>query len=86
MVLGRVNRTAWGTKLLLTAVWASLVDFISSCHLLKAQHCSLSGLYQFMSLTEVTALLFESELVLYPAFGSPPAPTTHPPSPYRLNP
>ena len=26
MVLGRVNRTAWGTKLLLTAVWASLVD------------------------------------------------------------
>ena len=37
-----------------------------------------SGLYQFMSLTEGTALLFESELVLYPAFGSPPAPTTHP--------
>ena len=26
MVLGRVNRTAWGTKLLLMAVWASLVD------------------------------------------------------------
>ena len=42
MVLGHVNRTAWGTKLLLTAVWASLVDCISSCHLLKAQHCSLS--------------------------------------------
>ena len=31
-----VNRTAWGTKLLLMAVWASLVDCISSCHLLKA--------------------------------------------------
>ena len=30
------------TKLLITAVWASLVDCISSCHLLKAQHCSLS--------------------------------------------
>ena len=36
MVLGRVNRTAWGTKLLLTAVVASLVDCISSCHLLNA--------------------------------------------------
>ena len=42
MVLGCINRTAWGTKLLLTAVWASLVDYTSSCHLLKAQHCSLS--------------------------------------------
>ena len=31
-----------GTKLFLTAVLASLVDCISSCHLLKAQHCSLS--------------------------------------------
>ena len=26
MVLGHVNRTTWGTKLLLMAVWASLVD------------------------------------------------------------
>ena len=42
MVLGCVNRTAWGTKLLLMAVLASLVDCISSCHLVKAQHCSLS--------------------------------------------
>ena len=58
MVLGRVNRTAWGTKLLLTAVLASLVDCISSS----------------VSLTEGTALLFDSELVLYPAFGSPPHP------------
>ena len=41
-VLGRINRTAWGTKLLLTAFLASLLDCISSCHLLKAQHCSLS--------------------------------------------
>ena len=30
------------------------------------------GLYQFMSLSEGTALLFESEWVLYLAFGSPP--------------
>ena len=30
-------------KLLLTAVWASLVDCTSSRHLLKAQHCSLSA-------------------------------------------
>ena len=36
------------------------------------------GLYQFISATEGTALLFESELVLCPAFGSLPAPT-HPP-------
>ena len=75
MVLGCVNRTAWGTKLLLTAVLASLVDCISSGHLLKVQHCSLSPNWSF---TEGTALLFESELVLCPAFGSPPAPTTHP--------
>ena len=38
-------------------------------------------LYQLMSLTEGTALLFESKWVLYPAFGSPPAPTVAPPSP-----
>ena len=40
-----------------------------------APHSSLGlpcGLYQFMSLTEGTALFFESEWVLYPAFGSPP--------------
>ena len=37
-----------------------------------------SGLYQFMSNIEVTALLFESKWLLYPAFGSIPAPTTHP--------
>ena len=39
---GGINRTTWGTKLLLTAVWASLVDCISLCHLLKVQHCCLS--------------------------------------------
>ena len=37
------------------------------------------GLYQFMSLTEGTALPFESEWVLYPAFDSPLAPTRPPP-------
>ena len=36
------------------------------------------GLYQLTSLTEGTALLFESEWVLYPAFGSPPPPTRPP--------
>ena len=73
MVLGRVNRTAWGYQ--------------------TAPHGSLGlpcGLYQFMSLTEGTALLFESEWVLYPAFGFPLAPTahptpSHPPTSYRLN-
>ena len=42
MIQGRVNRTALGTKLLLTAVWASHVDCISSRNFLKAQHCSLN--------------------------------------------
>ena len=49
-----------------------------------APHSSLGlpcGLYQFMSLTEGTALLFESELVLYPHLRLP----MHPPTPYRLN-
>ena len=39
---GGNNRTAWGTKLLLAAVWASPENCISLCHKLKAQHCSLS--------------------------------------------
>ena len=46
-----------------------------------APHGSLGlpgGLYQFMALTEGTALPFESEWVLYPAYSSPPAPTSHP--------
>ena len=59
---GRINRTAWGTKLLLSAVWASLVNCTSSCQLLKAH--------------DSTAL--ESKWVLYSAFGSLPAPTAHP--------
>ena len=36
MILGGINRIAWGTKLLLTAVWAPLIDCISLCHILKA--------------------------------------------------
>ena len=51
-----------------------------------APHGSLGlpcGLCQFTSLTEGTALLFESQWVLYPAFGSLPAhpiplPPAHP--------
>ena len=49
-----------------------------------APHGSLGlpcGLYQFWSFTEGTALFFESELVLYPAFGSPPTRPHHPPHP-----
>ena len=42
MVLGGINRTAWGTRLLLMPVLASFVDCISLCHTLKAQHCSSS--------------------------------------------
>ena len=37
------------------------------------------GLYQFMSNTEGTALLFESKWLLYPAFSSPPTPPLLPP-------
>ena len=47
-----------------------------------APHGSLGlpcGLYQFMSFTEGTALLFESEWVLYPTFSYPPAPPPTPP-------
>ena len=69
MVLGRINRTAWGTKLLLTAVLASLLDCISSCHLLKAQHCSLSPNWCFTP----------------PLAPHPPPPPSHSPTPYRLN-
>ena len=41
--------------------------------------------------TDGTALPFVSECLLWPAYGSPPAPTanptpSHPPTPYRLNP
>ena len=42
MVLRGINRTAWDTRLLLTPILASLVDCISLCRTLKAQHCSLS--------------------------------------------
>ena len=34
MALEGINMIAWGTKLLLTAVLASLVDCISMCHIL----------------------------------------------------
>ena len=42
MALEGINRTAWGTSLLLTAVLASLVDSTSLCPMLRAQHCCLS--------------------------------------------
>ena len=35
MVLRGINRTAWGTRLLLTPALASLVDCISLCHTLR---------------------------------------------------
>ena len=42
MALEGINRTAWGTRLLLTAVLASLVDSTGLCPILRAQHCCLS--------------------------------------------
>ena len=41
MALSGINRTAWGTKLLLTPVLASFVDCIDLYHTLKEQHRSL---------------------------------------------
>ena len=49
MVLGRTNRTTWP------------MGYQTAPHGSLGLPC---GLYQFMSLTEGTALLFESELVL----------------------
>ena len=49
-----------------------------------APHASLSllcGLHQFVSHTESTALLFESEWLLQPAFGFPPDPASPYPPP-----
>ena len=40
--LRSINRTAWDTKLLLTAVLSSPVDCISLCQILRAKHSSLS--------------------------------------------
>ena len=42
MALEGINRTAWGTRLLLTAVLASLLDSTSLCPILRAQHCCFS--------------------------------------------
>ena len=75
MVLGCVNRTALGTKLLLTAVWASPVDCISSRNFLKAQHCSLGPNGCF---TQPSAP--------HPPPLPPQPPSNRPPIPYRLNP
>ena len=63
MVLRGINGTAWGTRLLLTPVSASLVDCISLCHTLKAQYCSLSlnGCFNL------------------PLASHPPPPPPHPP-------
>ena len=74
MVLVGINRTAWSTELLLTAVWASLVDCISFCHILKAhaQHCSLrpKGYFNSPSAPHPLPLL------------TPPTPTAHPTHPH----
>ena len=42
LALRGINRTAWGTKLLLTAVLAHPMDCSSSGPILKAEHCCLS--------------------------------------------
>ena len=68
MVLGGINRTAWGTKLLLMPVLASFVDYISLCHKLKAQHCSLSLSGCFNP----------------PSASHPPPPPPHPPTAHPL--
>ena len=59
-----INRTGWGTKLLLTAVLAHPVDCISSGLMLNAQHCcsSPNGCFSLPS-----------------DFHPPPPPPTRPP-------
>ena len=63
MALEGINRTAWGTRLLLTAVLASLVDSTSLCPILRAQHCCLSPNGCFSP----------------PSASHPPLPPPHPP-------
>ena len=72
MALEGINRTAWGTRLLLTVVLASLVDSTSLCPILRAQHCCLSPNGCFNSPTA--------------SHPPPPPPPSRPPTPYRLNP
>ena len=81
MVLGCINRTAWGTKLLLTAVCAHPVDWTSSCHLLKAQHCSLSpnGCFNPPSAPHPPP----RPTPIPPSHTHPSHPPTHPPPPTR---
>ena len=73
VALKGLNRTAWGTRLLLTAVLASLVDSTSLCPTPRAQHCCLSPNGYFSPPS---------------ASHPPPPPPTpfRPPTPYRLNP
>ena len=63
IALEGINRTAWGTRLLLTPVLASFVDCISLCHKLKAHYCSLSLSGCFNP----------------PSASHPPPPPPHPP-------
>ena len=63
MALEGINRTAWGTRLLLMAVLASLVDSTSLCPILRAQHCCLSPNGCFSP----------------PSVSHPPPPPRHPP-------
>ena len=69
MVQSGINRTAWGTKLLLTPILASFVDCNGLCHTLKVQYCSLSlnGCFNLFSASYV------------PAPTSPHPPPTRPP-------
>ena len=64
-----INRTAWGTKLLLTTVLANPSDCISLCHIMKAQHCCLSP-----------NGFFSPPLASHPPPRLPPSPSS-PPTP-----
>ena len=67
-----INKTAWGAKLILTAGLVHHSSCASLGHLLMAQHCHFCL----------------GVCRLWPAYGSPPAPTAHlpPPTSHRLNP
>ena len=62
-VLSGINRTQWGTRLLLTAAMAHLVDCTSAGPILRAQHCCLSPNGCFSP----------------PSASHPPPPPPHPP-------
>ena len=58
--------------------WGALIGLYGVPNCSSRQSGPPLWISPILKLTEGTPLFFESEWVLYPTFGSPPAPTTHP--------